>query len=94
MDEQLKQVEKLPEEPTFFTLVETVRAHRRKRYRYIYIGQFTMLRFQAWTIFLLFIYKPLVKGKKTIKTSRELVPMPKFFVDTQVTEVPLYKSIF
>lgn len=47
LDEQLKQVEKLPKEPTFAKLVEAVRLHRIKRYRHIYMGQITMLRFQA-----------------------------------------------
>lgn len=47
LDEQLKVVDKLPEEPTFLTLVEAVREHRRKRHRYIYVGQIVMLRFQT-----------------------------------------------
>lgn len=36
----------------------------------------------------------MIKTKKTANVSREFMPMPKIFVDTQVSQVPLYKSIF
>ena len=47
LEEQLQEVEKLPEVKTFENLIETIRAHRRKRQRYILVGRVVFLQFQG-----------------------------------------------
>lgn len=45
--EQLAYVEKLPKVRSFKNLIETIRAHRKKRARYLYVGHIIFLRFQT-----------------------------------------------
>lgn len=57
-DDNIDILEKIPSEPTYEKLVEALQEHRKKRQHYIYLGQITMLRYQGWLIFLVYIYKP------------------------------------